>query len=451
MRFRLRWLALAWALCIGLGPTAQAREPVVAEDDLEAEAPPPAVKPKTKGQKARTGLKLDALRAEAGGFTDEPGVNGNGWLHAAVSARWQPEPGLEMALGARVDGYAHSGGPRYREGRLDYTENYLRWRGEASRITLGTQNILWGRVDEVPPVDRLSRADLSRGILDKLAERRRAVPAVRLEHFAGDYKLDAVWLPIFVPAVLPEMDSVWHPVNRRSGRVLGIEDSPALAAMISAATFRHKDGGGGGGGVRLTASGGPVDWGLSLQRVRQSLPYYRLSAGPPAPVFTAVHPYSWVAGGELELQHGGATWRLEAAYSSATPLTRRADLRYVTEPAADLVLGVEFHPGDADTRLTLQWSGHRSFTDQPVLDRSRRHGLGGEIEHPFAQGRWRLNVRFYAGLDRRDYYLNPRLSFLGFEPHEIYLGLHHFSGESGTLGGFYRDNDLVVAGWAARF
>lgn len=452
-----RWRMAAAGVVLGMSLAGHAKEAPEAEDALVADEETPAVSRKTKAKPKRKkggaeGLvvKVDALRVEAGAFTDDPGARGNAWLNGSVSARWQPDPTWEVMLGARVDGYAHTGDLDYREGRLDYTENFVRWRGESTRVTLGTQNVLWGRVDEIPPVDRLSRVDLSRGMLDKLPERRRAVPALRLEHFAGDYKLDAVWLPVFDAAVLPEMDSVWHPVNRRSGRIIGIEDSPALSALVTAARFREDDDGSGGGGVRLTRSGGNVDWGFSLQRVRQSLPYYRYSAGAP-PQFTAVHPYSWVVGGELELQRGGATWRLETAYSSDVPMTRRSDLGFTTDSAVDLVLGVEFFPGDADTRVTLQWSGHRAFNDASVLDRTRYHGFSGEIEHPFASGRWRANLRFYAGLDQRDVYVNPKLTYLGFEPHELSVGFHHFSGNDQTPSGFYSENDLVAVGWMTKF
>lgn len=388
------------------------------------------------------GFKLDRLRLEVGGFTDHPDAAGDAFVHGAASVgggtgAW------EYALGARLDGFSQFGSRDFSRVRLDYTENYLRWRGEDLRLTLGTQNILWGRVDEISPIDRMSRADLSRAMLDKLPERRRAVPAVRIEHFGAAYKVDAVWLPVFDEAVMADPDSVWHPVDTVRGHLLGIG---ALPALVGARLRKADHDGSGGGGVRFTAEGDAFDHGFSVQRVRQSQPYYRVSPG----VLTAVHPYSTVLGGEFETERLGATWRMELAWSSDVPVTTRA-FEYRTEPGFDMVVGAEFFPADGETRVTLQLAGHRTFTDRPVLDRTEFYALTGELEHPFALGRWRADLRFVAGLGERDLYINPRLSYTGIDQHELFIAAHLFSGAAQTLGGHYARNDAVMLGWQARF
>ncbi|MDP1703698.1 MAG: hypothetical protein Q8L42_03210 [Sulfurimicrobium sp.] len=398
-------------------------------------------KSRSKADKSGVKIKIDDLRAELGAFSDMPDTSSDTLLHGAVSANGK-SGAWEFALGARFDSYGQSGTPGFSRTKLDYTENYLRWRGEDTRITVGTQNVLWGRVDEISPIDRMSRVDLSRIILDKLPERRRAVPAVRMEHFTGDTKIDAVWLPAFDAAVLPDENSAWNPLDTINGRLLGIGSVPGIIG----AQVREEKYGSGGGGVRLTNSGGKFDYGFSLQRVRQSQPYYRVSPG----MLTSVHPFSWIVGGELETQKGGATWRMEAAWSSNVPVTT-STFQYQTEPAFDLVLGTEFFPGDGETRATLQLAGHKTFANAPILDRDEFYSFNGELEHTFASGNWRTNLRFSAGLDKRDLYLNPKLSYLGIEQQEIYVAAHLFSGASQTLGGYYNRNDLLVLGWQAKF
>lgn len=388
-------------------------------------------------------LKVDALRVEIGGFTDHPQASGDAFVHGAVSVGGG-EGDWSYALGARLDSYSQFGSRDFNRTRVDYTENYLRWRGEDTRITVGTQNVLWARVDEISPIDRMSRADLSRVILDKLPERRRAVPAVRAEYFGETFKIDAVWLPVFDDAEMPHSRSVWSPVDTVNGRLLGIGSVPALVgARVRKA---DNDGDSGGGGIRLTAGGDGLDYGFSVQRVRQSQPYYRVTPG----VLTAVHPFSTVVGGELETERLGATWRMELAWSSAVPLTTRA-FQYRTEPGFDMVVGAEFFPGDGETRVTLQLAGHRTFTDLAVLDRTEIYSVNGEIEHPFAFGRWRADLRFIAGLGEHDLYLNPKLSYTGIDQHEIFVAAHLFRGSAQTLGGYYARNDLIMVGWQAKF
>lgn len=440
-RFIAGWASALAGASLALGVISVSYAAGEQSPDDEVNVKTNKKKPRSKADKAGVKVKIDDLRAELGAFANNASSSSDALLHGAMSAKGQS--GMwAFALGARFDAYEQSGTPGFSKMRLDYTENFLRWRGEDTRITVGTQNVLWGRVDEISPIDRMSRVDLSRIILDKLPERRRAVPAVRVEHFAGDSKIDAVWLPVFDAAVLPHENSVWSPVDTVNGRLLGIGSVPGIIG----AQVREDIHGSGGGGVRLTSSGGKLDYGLSLQRVRQSQPYYRVSPG----LLTAVHPFSWVVGGELETQRAGATWRMEATWSSDVPVTTSA-FQFQTEPAFDLVLGTEFFPGDGETRATLQLAGHKTLANMPIMDRVEFYNFNGELEHTFASGRWRANLRFSAGLDEHDLYLNPKLSYLGIDQHEIFVAAHHFRGAAQTLGGYYKQNDLIVLGWQTKF
>lgn len=419
-----------------------------AEKDGVDEVSKPALKSKakakTKSKRKQEGVwkfNLDQVRATAGLYTDDPGPNTSADFSAAVSAKMK-NGSWEFVLGARADAQTQSGTPDFSRAKLDYAENYVSWRGDETRWTVGAQNVLWGRVDEISPIDRMSRVDLTRLILDKQPERRRAVPAVRMERFMGDYKLDAVWLPVFDAAVMPHRDSAWNPVDTVNGRIIGIGSVPlAIGALV-----RNDEHGSGGGGIRMTRTGGDMDYGMSLQRVRLSLPYYRLGAG----VLTGVHPYTWIVGGEVETQQAGATWRGELAWSSDVPVTNPLG-QMRSETGWDMVIGSEFFPGDAETRVTLQLAGHKTAADMPILDRDQWLAMTGEVEHPFAQGRWRFNARFSAGLDKQDVYINPKLTFLGIDQHQFFLAAHIFSGADKTLGGYYKDKDLIELGWIAKF
>jgi hypothetical protein len=390
-------------------------------------------------------LKLDSVGVEAAALPDQPDASGTLRLNAAVSAKGD-SGAWSYALGARLDANGQRGAQSFERARLDYTENYLRWQSDSLKITAGTQSILWGRVDEISPIDRLSRVDLTQAMLNRLPERRRAVPAIRVEHFGDSSKLDMVWLPVFDSAVMPDARSVWNPVDTRNGRLLGIGSLPGLAgAQVKDADIN----GSGGVGLRWTVQGEGVDYGVSLQRARSSQPYYQLQTASGV-VLQAVHPLSTVLGGELETQAAGATWRMEVAWSSDNPLTTTG-LQYRTASGTAWVLGTEFFPGDAETRVTLQLAGQRINAQEAVLDRTQVTYLTGEIEHPFAQGRWRANLRFSLGLNDRDNYLNPRLTYTGIDQHELFVALHLFGGAGNTLGGFFRRNDALMVGWQAKF
>ncbi len=465
-----------------------ARPPVpeVAEAQPPAEAPPPeavppdvlvfagaeplpavAAQPEAGGEAGGADL---SLWLEAGGFA-EGAAPADAWGYVRLRAgyHWQPPGPWEAKLAVRADGYRQWGGmAEMTDGSADYDEAWVRWRRGRLRLTAGAQRVVWGRVDEIPPLDRLSVPDLRRFVLDELPDRRLTVPALRAEWFAAPWKLDALLVPRFRPAELPDPDSVWHPVDRRVGRLLGVRDHPLLAALVRGGSFGEDDDGAGGGGLRLTRTGRGMDLGLTLIRARRALPYYELDAAARAVLlgggtvaaalaaakgdtFTARHPWQTVAGFDLALARGTTTWRFEMAWSSDEPVTR-TDLSMDTVRAVDWVAGVELYPGGGDIRVNLQLSGHHLLDAGRVLDRTRVLALGGALEDTLAHGRWRLRLRFSADLERRDLYLNPEAAFLGWEPHEIYMAAHVFEGEGAeTAGGFMDRNDLITLGMRARF
>ncbi len=431
---------------------------------------PPAqsTSPGDAGETDAVRFTLDRVQMEAGWLPDHSApADSAGYLHVGGGIRWLPKPRWDVKLTARADGYAQSGGAHFNALKLDYDEDYVRYHGRSYDLTLGTQRILWGRVDEIPPTDQISVKDLTRGPLDKLKDRRRTELAARLQLYGKESSLDIVLLPRFRGAVLPDFDSIWSPVDQRTGRVLGQPTSPTMRYLVSNGSFEDDVTGAGGAGVRWETTGHAFDAGLTLQRVRQSLPYYELDSqarqvllttgnpaaavqAAPGDTFHARHPWTWVAGGGLSRAAGQVTWRAEAAWQSDVPVTDGDTLGMRTVPALDWVIGGDFFPGDRDLRVTLQLAGHELIAPGDTLERHRHYLITGDVETPFDHARWSADVRFRAGLDRSDFYINPELRYQAWEPNVFYVGAHFFSGEQDTLGGFYQDNSMFVVGWRTR-
>ena len=218
--------------------------------------------------------------------------------------------------------------------------------------------------------------------------------------------------------------------------------------------------------MRFSGTAKSVDYAVSIQRARRSLPYYKfdptvrnallsgasvssaIAASPQT--FTEVHPWSWYIGSDAAIDALSATWRFEAAYVSDIPVTT-TDFRYTRESGVDWGAEVEFYPGDANTRVNLQLSGTELFNPPAVLDRINIYSFGGMVERPFLHSRWRARLRFLFGLDKRNIYLNPELAYIAWEPYEIYLDAHYFSGDPVTAGGYHQDHGLITLGWRARY
>ncbi len=400
-------------------------------------------------QKAAFSVGLDKVQVEAGSLVKSGAeANSSNYLNMAFSAHWELGSTWEAQLAGRVDGYSQSGKQTLDRTQLDYGESFIRYRREDIRFTFGTQKIIWGRIDEQSPTDRLSVVDLSRFNLDDHQDRRRAAPAVQLEYFQGAGKFDVVWLPKFRAAKLPGRKSIWSSINQQKGELLGMEPSSRMSAIVSGSRFtEHTPHGDGGGAIRYSHSGADFDYALTAQRVRQSTPYYELvSFGR----FKARYPRSWVAGGDIGFEALDAAWSFEAAWLSDVPVTK-TDISYTTVEGVSWAAGAEFHPGDGDVRVNLQLIGTNLIDAPRVLDRTEIYTLNGAVDIPFAHERWRVNTRFFIGLDKKDIYINPELAYIGWEPHEIYLANHYFTGSAGTIGGYHQDHSLVTLGWRAKF
>lgn len=421
-------------------------------EDAADDLPPPAARSRPASARGfRPVLKygVDDLLLEAGGLPDAPEADTYSTLRASAYVLWQPRREWELRAGARLDAMAQEGGfADHDEVMADYTETYVSYRSGDARLTFGAQTIIWGRADEIPLADRVSRVDLTRFVLDELPDRRRAQLAARWEQGFGEYKLDAVWLPVFRAAQLPDAASVWSPINLHSGQVIGIAPSPALEAFVGAARIDEDEHGSGGGAVRLTRTGEPFDFGVTLARTRQSMPYYRV--GLADATLTAVHPFNSFIGADLELAQGGLTWRMELGYTDDVPVTLSSTAMDKTH-ALDWIGALEFFPGGGDTRVNLQLAAHALQTERSILELEEYYGANGEIETSFGQGRWKAGARFSVGLNVDDVYVSPSLSYVGWEPHELYVAAHYFDGEARTLGGFHEDHSLITLGLRTRF
>jgi len=141
---------------------------------------------------------------------------------------------------------------------------------------------------------------------------------------------------------------------------------------------------------------------------------------------------------------------MELGYTDDVPVTLPNGTRDKTQ-SLDWIGALEFFPGGRDTRINLQLVARALQNDQTILELDEYYGANGEVETQFGQGRWKAALRFAAGLNVNDVYLSPRVSYVGWEPHEIYLAGHYFDGEDRTLGGFHEDHSLITLGLRTRF
>lgn len=423
-------------------------------DDTPSSPPSPRSQPQQSPAPAASAVvaSLDRIRLEYGRFESSSPADYQLYGHGRGKINWH-QGRWEVQASARLDGYrehpdSDSVGDNmgdWREVKLDYDETFIRFRGEHSIVTVGAQKIIWGRIDEVPPTDRLSTHDLRRGMQDDLEDRRLASAAIRYEHFIGRAKLEAFYLPRLRAAELPDQTSVWYPINQREGTIFGLDTTPLVESVVRTVGIDDDDPNTEGGfGARFNQLGDGFDYSFAVQHGVGTLPYF--SYNWDRNLVEVKYLRSTTVSADVGMEALGGTLKLEAAWNSDTPITRE-DGNFDTTESVAWGVALELFPGDGDARLNLQVMGNYLLNAPAVLDRDKMVALNGSLEWPFANNDWRARVRFNVGLDMSDLYFNPELTYTGFNNHEIYLELHQYNGDTGSIGGFYQDNSSINLGW----
>lgn len=368
-------------------------------------------------------------------------------LERTFSKRWS------IRLAVRADGYRgwrqDSSDSDWQLSQLDYGESYLRYTGESQTLTVGAQQVIWGRIDEFPPTDRLSSQDLRRFVLDDLEQRRLASPALRYQHFFESSQLDVVVYPKFREAQLPDEQSSWYPVNKATGEVLGLETNSAIEFLVkNTQLVDDAPDSDGGFALRYSGLGDNFDYGVTLQKGRQSVPYFAYN--PLTNTIDSRYPRTSIVGADFSFEGLGGTVKAEFSWLSDTPVTTRSG-RYDTVESFSWGVALEMFPGDGDARLNIQLTGNQLLDTQALLERENQLSINGSFEVPFSDNNWRSKIRFNVGLDQDDIYLNPELAYIGWDSHEAYLEFHYFDGDKGTAGGFYKNNSVATVGWRASY
>ena len=151
-------------------------------------------------------------------------------------------------------------------------------------------------------------------------------------------------------------------------------------------------------------------------------------------------------GGDIAIPIGSTILRAEGAWITDVPLHTTA-LNKTEADMAHIVAGAEFYPGDGDLRIIAQAAAVIYPDADNVIERTETYSINGTIHNEFDQGRWNAELDYAAGLNRKDIYLNPKISYKGLNSHELFVEYHFFDGNEETAGGFYKNNSALMLGW----
>lgn len=430
------------------------------------------VSPETDTQEQQglaSNLKFSGALAVKAGFMFNDEAPADVTTHESIKPEieWSIDDGWMAKASYDIDYFSENGSEDFSNLDLRYNEIYVKHTGDNYALTLGSQKVVWGSVDDTKPTDQLGAQDLRTFILNDYEDRREAVPALRGEYYAGDYKLDGLFVFSLRESEMADTDSAWSFIDTSRDRIAGIDIDPSLTSVLNNASIGEDNDGIGGGGVRVSRKGQHADAALTVQRARRTLPYYEVNpqiisslrsgasvatalASSSGDIVTETHPWTWVVGGDIAVPIGRTVIRAEGAWLSDVPVYK-TDLSKDFVDSFLMVAGAEMYPGDGDLQIILQASAQILSGANNTLDRKEVYAVNGTIENEFFQGVWVAGIDYAFGLNKKDIYLNPGVTYKGIDNHEIFLEGHYFEGAPDTLGDYFHHNSIVMAGWKYHF
>ncbi|GAB1457813.1 hypothetical protein MASR2M48_31210 [Spirochaetota bacterium] len=327
-------------------------------------------------------------------------------------------------------------------------ELYIDWYGDSFNFRIGKQKILWGKADGVFITDLVSPKDLSAFLTKDIGELRLGVSGAKFDIFAGPHQIEAVWLPVFVPAILPAPGSMWA-ISPSFPVIPTI--SPAILPEASLANAEYF--------ARYSYLGSLLDVQLMGGWFWNDTPATTITSKTfgPGPSLTAIdiqleYYQVAVAGlaaslplGPLVLKgEGSFTWnqRYQAEMSSFTEgWTEKNDIQYLV--GAD----VSF----AGATLSLQWIQDIVLEHEPSLFRdSMLNSITAILMRSFNRETIKaelftvFNITDIASMEF-DAMIKPQLSWIPGNGLQVSLGGWFFVGDSGQFGNYTDNNALYLS------
>jgi hypothetical protein len=423
--------------------------------------------PKADSKDALFGDIPPAAGAEKGPAATSPGWTGyiaaelardykspehwsNARLRAEVGRRGEFNSNVKWKIGGRAEydaAYDRSGfynSEVRHDQRYDFMlrENYLDITAGNLEMRLGRQHIVWGEMVGLFIADVVSARDFREFILPEPDLETIRIPqwAARAEYFKGDYKAEAIWIPV------PSFDNIGKPgAEFFVTPIPGPGGTNFLGEQIPTRNLSNSN-----YGLRLTALKNGWDMaGFYYHSLDVNPTYYRSVSAAPVPVFTyqARHDSINQFGGTLAKDLGRFVLKAEAVYTDGrqfgtTTLTQPNGL--VGQRTIDYAIGADLNVFK-ETRLNLQFF-QRIFTNHSadILEDRYESGASVLVETPLS-AKWEARALFVRSLNRNDSMVRTRLAWKFEKNWRLLMGVDIFSGPPLGVFGRYQDKDRIYS------
>jgi hypothetical protein len=322
-------------------------------------------------------------------------------------------------------------------------------------VKVGNQVVIWGKADEISPLDNLNPEDLRDGFVRRRVERKIPIPMVQVEWSQDVYKFQGVFLPFFKRAKLDLRGTDWAFFDHLAdelGPFAVAEDKPPKTLGNSEI------------GVRFAGKVQALDYAVSYLHTRADFPSVGSLTTPPGFQLTIPHPtvrdlarfaqttsqpirlthnHQDVLGLEFETVLGSIGLRGDFAYVTDKSFLTRA-LRAMNRPVFQYVVGADYN-GPSNLYVNFQFSQSViQGYEQTILSFAKlTNEFYGTISKELFAHNLKVAVRYFYNITRASYYYNSYVVVQYWPNVNIELDGDFLGGPRETIPGFFRDNDQV--------
>jgi len=302
-------------------------------------------------------------------------------------------------------------------------------------LRIGKQQIIWGKADGVFITDIISPRDLSEFLLPDFEEIRIGMNAFKLDYYLGNSTFEVVWIPLFQPAIQPEVNSIWAPQMPDFPLTVSCDNSSLeVENKLSNSEFAFK----------YSYLGSAIDFELMAAFLWDDNPAMHIFSQPDTTLLLKPeHHRLPMTGASFSKSIGGAVVRGEGAYYLGKKFAAE-DLTVKGIKEKDYLhylLGYDHN-----------WFGVNvsfQFIQEYILDYEddlRNDEFSSMmtfmISEDFLRETLRLELFSYYGINDEDALLRPKIVYDLSDGFEAQLGANIFLGDSGNLGQ-YSQNDMI--------
>jgi hypothetical protein len=345
--------------------------------------------------------------------------NLEGWgdkTHAVVNPYVYINPNAELDMGIR--------------------EAYLDLFFEDFDLRIGKQVIVWGQAEGAFITDIVSPRNLRSFILADFREIRQGVSSFKADYYAGSFTFEGIWIPVFVPTVFPDSDSMWV---RTSSLLSGVTVSDASLPDTSLSNSEWFG--------KVSYFGSKVNWELMGGYAWTDEPYI---TGFSSGVATQAYGRYTVLGGSLNTSVGPVAVRSEAAAYLDKPFSALSSSYSLSVEKHDQIqglVGFDWRLWGVDmssqyiVSAVMDYEGTLVSQGLEVAEVDQTVTL--RLQDTYFSDRLTVRLFGYFSLDSFDALLRPYLSWSLEDGVLLEGGAEIFLGEEDGYFGGYADNSLV--------